>query len=452
MAQDNPATRTDQVNRGTRESSSPPSTSLPPLSTSQPLPTRGSDASAAPPAKTSAESAGHPPALRSEGGGNGGAVAAPSGATASPPPRKKSAAKKLIPLGIAAALAIGAGFQGYEWWTVGRFHVSTDDAYVKADTTIVAAKVSGYVSAVPVAENHWVKAGDVLATIDDGDLRLAVQEAKDRLSTQDATLDRLRLEATSSSSTISEKEAKVQAAEAALDRANREFDRQSKLVHSGVAADRSLDDARADRNEAMADLDASWAQLATATSDQAVLKARVTEAEGQRAELATALDQAERNLTFATIRAPIDGVVGNRAVEVGQYITPGQRLAALVPLEAVYVDANFKETQLAALQPGQPVDIAIDAYPDTTFHGHVDSLSPASGAEFSLLPPQNATGNFTKIVQRMPVRVAFDTPQSAAKSGTMPPIPRPGMSVVVTVNTKGSPPTQKGAQVAESNP
>jgi membrane fusion protein (multidrug efflux system) len=380
-------------------------------------------------------------------------VAAPSGATApQSPPRKKSTAKKLVPLGIAAALAVGAGFQGYEWWTVGRFHVSTDDAYVKADTTIVAAKVAGYVSVIPVAENQWVKAGDVLASIDDGDLRLAVQAAKDRLATQDATLDRLRLEATSSSSTISESEAKVQAAEAALDRTNREFDRQSKLVRSGVATDRSLDDARANRNEAKANLDATWAQLATATSDQAVLKARVTEAEGQRAELATALAQAERDLTFATIRAPVDGVVGNRAVEVGQYITPGQRLAALVPLDAVYVDANFKETQLAGLRPGQPVDIAIDAYPDTTFHGHVDSLSPASGAEFSLLPPQNATGNFTKIVQRMPVRVAFDETQTASDSGIVPPRPRPGMSVVVTVDTKGDAAAPKGDQVAESRP
>ncbi|MCF8500896.1 MAG: HlyD family secretion protein, partial [Rhodospirillum sp.] len=362
--------------------------------------------------------------------------------------------------GIAAALVAGVAVQGYEWWTVGRFHVSTDDAYVKADVTTVAAKVAGYIASVPVAENQWVKAGDVLATLDDGDLRLAVRAASDRLATQDATLDRLKLVATSSGSAISENEAKVQAADAALDRTNREFDRQSKLVRSGVATDRSLDDARANRNEAKANLDAAWAQLATATSDQAVLKARVTEAEGQRAELATALAQAERNLTFATIRAPVDGVVGNRAVEVGQYITPGQRLAALVPLHAVYVDANFKETQLVGLRPGQPVEIAIDAYPNTPFHGHVESISPASGAEFSLLPPQNATGNFTKIVQRLPVRVAFDGVDRAPESGASAPTPRPGMSVVVSVDTRGDTKSDtknetqapKSDQVAESRP
>jgi membrane fusion protein (multidrug efflux system) len=372
-------------------------------------------------------------------------VATPSNATAPHPPAKKAGKRKLIPLGLAAAALAGVAYQGYEWWTLGRFQVATDDAYVKADTSVLTAKVAGHVVALPIAENQWVHAGDVVATLDDGDLRLAVQAATDKLNTQDATLKRLALEVDASATTTAEAEARLDAALAGLDRATSEYERQTTLRRSGVAAGRAQDDARASRDEAAANVAAARAQVTQTQEDRAILEAKVKEAQAQRAELATALAQAEHTLSFATVRAPIDGVLANRAVELGQYIQPGQRLAAVVPLQSVYVEANFKETQLETLRPGQPVEIKVDAYPDTPLEGHLDSIAPASGAEFSLLPPENATGNFTKIVQRMPVRVAIDPGATGA------PLPRPGMSVVVTVTTKDTAATGEPAQLAASH-
>ena len=333
---------------------------------------------------------------------------------------------------LLAALAAG-GFEGFYWWTEGRFHVSTDDAYLGADISVLAAKVSGHVVAVEVAENQSVAAGDVIARIDDGDYRLAVRAARDKIAAQEATIDRIAVQAEAAEADVSEAAAQIASARAERERAALEFARQSKLEKSNFASRQALDNARAARDKASADVTASEAALAAAKANVAVLRAQRVEAERNLEGLRTDLAQAERDLSFTVVRAPIDGVIGNKSIEVGQLVQPDTRLVAVVPLDEVYIDANFKETQLAGIRAGQTVEVEVDAFPDRRFEGRVESISPASGALFSLLPPENATGNFTKIVQRLPVRIRLPH-EITAEHGL-----RPGMSVVVTVDTRSTP-------------
>lgn len=345
------------------------------------------------------------------------------------PPKKRS--RRTLILGLLLPLVLAAaGWYGYDWWMVGRFQVATDDAYVGADTSILAAKVGGYIKSVEVEANQWVKAGDVIARIDDGDYKLAVQAAENKIATQEASLARFDQQAKAARAAVDQAKAELLSAEADLKRTQLEFDRQDKLARSDFASRATLDNARADRDKASASVEASKAALASANANVAVIEAQRTEAAHVLDELKTARDQARRDLDFTVVRAPIDGVVGNRAAQVGQLVQTGTRLIAVVPLEAVYVDANFKETQLGRLKPGQKVRIYVDAYPDEDITGKVVSVSPASGSVFSLLPPENATGNFTKIVQRIPVRVAID-PAVLARHEL-----RPGMSVTATVDTR----------------
>ncbi|MFG1372669.1 HlyD family secretion protein [Xanthobacter oligotrophicus] len=332
--------------------------------------------------------------------------------------------------GLLAALVAGGGWYGTHWWQVGRFEVSTDDAYVAADTSILAAKVGGYVKSVDVVANQWVKAGDVIARIDDGDYTLALRAAQDKIATQEAALSRFDEQEKAAEAAVAQARAQLVATQADLQRTQLEFDRQNKLANSHFASQSVLDNARADRDKAQANVAAGQAAVASAEAAVAVLKAQRTEASRVLDQYRTARDQAQRDLDFTVVRAPIDGVVGNRAVQVGQLVQAGTRLAAVVPLAGVYVDANFKETQLGRLHQGQRVRVWVDAYPDRDFVGTVMSVSPASGSVFSLLPPENATGNFTKIVQRVPVRIGFDA--GALEGRNL----RPGMSVTAVVDTR----------------
>jgi membrane fusion protein (multidrug efflux system) len=339
--------------------------------------------------------------------------------------------RKLALIGLAAALMLAAGgWYGYRYLTVGRFIVSTDDAYVHADTTTLAAKVAGYVSAVNVADNAYVHAGDVIARIDDGDYRLVVDAARDKVATQQATIARIGQQITAQQAVVADANAKLASAQAVETRTKSELKRQQELAAKDFASRRTLEQAQSNRDQAIAGVYSARAAIATAIANVGVLEAQQQEAEHQLQELKTAQAKAERDLSFTVIRAPIDGVIGNRAMQVGDYVQPGQRLASLVPLTDVYVDANFKETQLARLQPGQPATVSVDALPDHDIAGVVASVSPASGSVFSLLPPDNATGNFTKIVQRLPVRIRLPAAVKAKR------LLRPGMSVVVDVNTK----------------
>jgi membrane fusion protein, multidrug efflux system len=345
--------------------------------------------------------------------------------------RSRRLSGRKLALGAVAALAVaGATWFGYHWWTVGRFTVSTDDAYVEAYNTTIAAKVSGYVASVLVTDNTHVHAGDVIATIDDGDYKLAADSAREKVATQQATIARIGQQIDAQQAAVLQARAQLASAQASAKRWDLELARQNFLATKDYASHQTLEQTQASRDQAIAGVQSAQAAIDSATANVAVLKGQQQEAIDTLAELKTALAKAQRDLSFTVIRAPIDGVIGNRATQVGDYLQPGQRLASLVPLDRVYVDANFKETQLAELRPGQSASIAVDALPQHDIKGSIESLSPASGAVFSLLPPDNATGNFTKIVQRLPVRIRV--PEIVAAKGLL----RPGMSVVVSVNTK----------------
>jgi len=338
---------------------------------------------------------------------------------------------KLFLLAVAAILALGgAGWYGHYWLTVGRFIVSTDDAYVRAHSTTLAAKVSGYLASIDVEDNALVRAGDVIARIDDGDYQLAVASARDKVATQEATVARLGRQIVAQQANVEQARAQLASMQAARKQADSEFERQQSLAAKDFASRQTLERALASRDQAVAAVESARAGLDAAQANVDVLKAQQQEAARTLDELKTALARAERDLSFTLLRAPIDGVFGNRAVQTGDYVQPGQRLASLVPLHEVFVEANFKETQLARLRPGQQVDVSVDALRGDSVRGTVESMSPASGSVFSLLPPDNATGNFTKIVQRLPVRIRV--PFDVASQRVL----RPGMSVVVRVNTK----------------
>jgi membrane fusion protein (multidrug efflux system) len=352
---------------------------------------------------------------------------APVAAKAAPARSRKT----LMLIGAGAVLTFAAaGWFGYDYLTVGRYLVSTDDAYVRADSTTMAAKVSGYVASIDVKDNTVVHAGDVIARIDDGDYRIAVNAARDKVGTQQAAIDRIGRQIPVQQAAVEQAKAQVVSAGAAATRAQLEFERQQALAGKEFASKQTLEQALANRDQSAAAVQGAKAGVDAAEANVEVLQAQQREAARTLDELKTALTKAERDLGFTVIRAPIDGVIGNRAIQVGDYLQPGQRLAALVPLTEVYIDANFKETQLAHLKPGQPVTVAVDALPDHNITGTVESVSPASGSVFSLLPADNATGNFTKIVQRLAVRIRL--PESVTDKRLL----RPGMSVVASVNTK----------------
>ena len=359
------------------------------------------------------------------------ASAAPVGTTHAgeilPPKRRKK--RVLLPLIVLAALG-GGSYEGYRWFVEGRFIVSTDDAYVKADTSIIAAKVAGYVTLVPVADNAVVSKGQVLARIDEGDYQNAVDSAAARIETQDATIARIGRQVAAGAAAVDQSKAMLLSAKADATRDAAEFDRADSLMRSTFGTQQKLDQARADRDRAAASVANATASVTAAEAAMDVSQAQKIEAEKVRGELQTALAKAQRDLSFTTVKAPFDGVVGNKSVQPGQYVQPGSRLLALVPLDSAYVEANFKETQISRLQQGQKVTIKTDAYGERDVTGRVESIAPASGAEFSMLPPENATGNFTKIVQRLPVRIAV--PAEVAREGIL----RPGLSVVVDVHTR----------------
>jgi membrane fusion protein (multidrug efflux system) len=359
-------------------------------------------------------------------------------------PAKRAGLRRfVVPVLILAALGYG-GKTAYNYFVEGRFLVSTDDAYVGADTSIIAAKAMGHLTAVPVVDNQIVHKGDLLAAIDDGDYQNAVDAARARIGTQDATIARFGRQIDAQAAIIAQAQAQVASAEAQaksaaadVQRAALEYDRSFKLAQTNFGSQQRLEQATADRDRTVAALAATKASEASAVAslDGAkanldVLKAQKDEAARTRNELETALAMAQRNLSFTRVLAPFDGTVGNKAAQVGNFVQAGTRLMALVPLDASYVDANFKETQLANVKPGQKVDVSIDALDSKVVEGVVSSISPASGAQFSLLPPDNATGNFTKVVQRVAVRVTF--PEEVLKEVAL----RPGLSVVATVHTR----------------
>jgi membrane fusion protein, multidrug efflux system len=354
------------------------------------------------------------------------AADAPATADAAAP---KSGKRKVALIGIFALLALAAAGYGAYYTLVGRFYISTDDAYVRANNTILGARVSGHIATVVPGDNSIVRKSEVVFRIDDGDYRIAVDAARTRIATQEATIARIGRQVMAQASAVEQAQANLASAEAGLKRAGLDYDRQQTLNTKGFASHATFEQSEAARDQGVAGVKAAQAAYDNARDMVAVTRAQQAEAEAQLAELKTQLAKAERDLEFTYVRAPVDGTFSNRMVNVGDYINVGQRLANLVPLDDVFIDANFKETQLKRIRRGQPVTISVDAYGHRKFAGIVDSISPAAGSVFTLLPPDNATGNFTKIVQRLPVRIKV--PKDVARQNLL----RAGMSVYATIDT-----------------
>ncbi|NVO24748.1 HlyD family secretion protein [Donghicola mangrovi] len=339
----------------------------------------------------------------------------------------KGSRKKFV-LGTVLLIAIAAGaWKGNAWWTEGRFLISTDDAYVQADLSIVASKLQGYVSEVPVVANQHVSKGDVLVRLDDGDYRIALEQAETALPTLERTLARIDAQIEAARATLTQTEAELAAADATVNAARITLKRVQALVDRKVTSQADLDDAEATMKTAEANRAAVLAEISGAQAQIEVLKAQRSESEVTRAGLELAVRQAKLNLDHTVLRAPFDGTVANIATELGNLVSVGARLAAVIPDQGLYVEANLKETQLHGVTPGQSVRIQIDALEDEVIEGRVTSIAPATGSIFSLLPADNATGNFTKIVQRVPVRISLPEHITGLRAG---------LSAVVDIDTR----------------
>src|SRR5580698_1224858 len=342
-------------------------------------------------------------------------------------PAKKLNLRKMLLTGAALLALAGAAWYGYDYWTVGQYLVSTDDAYVQADNTTIAPKVSGYLHDVLVGDNERVKAGQVLARIDDRDFKVALDQAKADVAAAEAAIASKRAQLDVQQAVIDAAKATLDVDTASAAFTMQENKRYTDLAATGYGSVQNAQGAQSRNASALASIERDKANLASALKQVELLKAEIAQAVAATSRADALQQQAELNLSYTTIIAPIDGVAGNRTLRAGQYVQAGTQLMSLVPSSGAYVIANFKETQLTAVQPGQPVDIEVDMFPGKPVHGHVDSLAPASGQEFALLPPDNATGNFTKVVQRIPVKIALD-----ASSVVL----RPGMSVIPTIQTQ----------------
>jgi len=346
--------------------------------------------------------------------------------------RPSRKAIKRVALALALALGVAAALDfGYGYLATGRYLESTDDAYVKADSTIISPKVSGYIAAVLVGDNQPVRAGQLLARIDDRDFKTALDQAHADVDASQAAVRNLDAQIALQQPVIEQGTADVAAAEATLKFAQEEQARYDGLMKTGSGTIQRAQQTDATLREKIAQLQHGKSGLLAAERKVDVLTTERAKAVAQLERARAVEHQMALNLSYTEITAPVDGTVGARSLRVGQFVQAGTQLMAVVPLDAVYVVANFKETQLTNVRNGQPVEIRIDGFPQVKVKGHVDSLSPASGLEFALLPPDNATGNFTKIVQRVPVKIALD---DHSLTGLL----RPGMSAEPTVDTKAT--------------
>ncbi|HET8656611.1 MAG TPA: HlyD family secretion protein [Longimicrobiaceae bacterium] len=354
---------------------------------------------------------------------------------------QKSAAKEgggrprfvLVIVGV-VVLAVLAYF-GWRWWE-GRHYESTDDAHVAGDVVPVLAKVGGYVTSVTVEDNQRVKQGQPLVTIDPSELQQRLQQAQAQLRAAQqaagtrASVGQTEAQAQAAQAQASAAQAAIAQAEANAKKAASDVSRLRPLAEQGIVSKQQYDAAVAASDAAQAQLTAARQNAQAARSQVQAAQATVGGAQDQVTSAKVAVEQAQLQLSYTHIVAPTSGVVAKKNVQVGQLVNPGQALMTVVPLDSVWVEANMKETQLQYLNAGDSVEIHVDAYPDETFHGVVESVSPATGSTFALIPPDNATGNYTKVVQRVPVRI-----QVAGSNDRKHPL-RPGMNAVVKVKVK----------------
>ena len=346
-----------------------------------------------------------------------------------PVPRAAGRKKSLKIIGLVGLIVVVVLY-GTHWWTTGRFIEDTDDAYVGGDVTVVASKVAGYVQTVAVADNQAVHRGDLLVKIDDRDYRAALERADAAVAAQEASLGNLDATAQLQDSGIAQARAGVAAATAEATRSHLDDARYADLSSKSAVSIESAQRARADYQTAQAGTARAQAAVQAAERQLTVIASQRRQVEAALAQARAERDTARLNLSYTELRAPIDGVIGNRRAQVGAYASAGSQMLVVVPAHGLWVDANFKEDQLARMHVGQPVDVRADVLPGHPFKGHIASLAPATGAQFSVLPPENATGNFTKIVQRVPVRVQLE-----GKDGDLD-VLRPGLSVTASIDTR----------------
>lgn len=331
---------------------------------------------------------------------------------------------------LAAFVALVGGYLGFGYLSHGQFIESTDDAYVKADTASIAPRVNGYIEKVHVADNQTVHAGDILVSIEDADFRAALDQARAVAASKQSVVESLESKLELENKLIDAAVARVTSAVAEQKLASANLARATELRDQGAGSRQNYDSALAASRQADAAVATAQAALEAERSQLAVVESNRAQNKADYDAAVAAQKMAEINLEHTLIRAPFDGVVGARTAQDGQFVRAGGQLMAIVRLSEVYVVANFKETQAGEMRRGQKVEVTFDAFPDETLSGHIDSFAPATGSEFSLLPPENATGNFTKVVQRLPVKVMLDAGAETLN------LLRPGMSAIVAVDTR----------------
>lgn len=329
---------------------------------------------------------------------------------------------------MALVLAAAAGGLLYWFKTIRPFE-TTDNAYLKAHISLISPKESGYVKEVLFEDNQKVMPGDLLVVIDDHDYQAKVAQAEAQVMLEKATMKTLETDKQAQSAMIRQEQANIAASEANVEKSGRDLQRFRNLAAEGAISAQTRDTAESVYKQAKAERDKYLSTTQEEKSRLSSLDAKIAETKARLKAAQAALELARIDLANTRIFAPFEGVIGNRSVQVGQLVQPGTLLAYLIPSDGIFVEANFKETQIARMQPGQTVEIDVDALPDQQFTGVVDSFAPASGSEFSLLPPENATGNFTKIVRRVPVKIRF-------RDGTSLSQLRPGLSTTVRVKVR----------------
>lgn len=348
----------------------------------------------------------------------------------------KNAKQKKIISAILIIFALFTLWFSYKWLTHWRYMLSTNDAYVQGDITAIAPKLNGYIEEIFVKANQTVKKGDILLRLESGDYQIALDQAKASLNTQQKTLERIDAQITAARSALDEAQAQKVAASAIATNAQLTLKRVTELQANSYVSQSNVDSAKSAHEQAIANVTRTDAQIAAAHANIQVLEAQRNEVESHTKSLELSYDQAKRTFDSTVLYAPFDGVIGNLTAKIGDFVANGQRLAALIPTNALYIEANYKETYVDNIHSGQTVYITIDALKNDVFQGSVVSIAPATGAVFSFLPPQNATGNFTKITQRIPVIISI--PEDALKSGRI----RAGMSVSVEIDTRTKPHNQ----------
>ncbi|WP_237754338.1 HlyD family secretion protein [Geobacter sp. OR-1] len=342
--------------------------------------------------------------------------------------------------GISALLLVAGvcGF-GWYWFSCGRYIETTDNAYVRSDITQVSPKVQGYVKDVAVRDNAFVEAGTTLVRIEDAEFRIRLENGRQKLEERRGALLVALTKARQQLSRIAVAKSQVTASEAEQSKRASDHQRFSALLPQGIVSAQDYESIATAEKKARADLSSASANMELTEKELQVLRAEEQRLRSELRQQEEEIKLLAKELSDTVVKAPIAGVVGNRRVRAGQFVKPGTLLLSLIPRDTIWIEANFKEMQLARMREGQPVIVEIDAFEGKRLTGHIESLSPASGAEYSLIPPENATGNFTKIVQRIPVRIRIEEGQPLTAEL------RSGMSAVVRIDTRNPP--QGGVRV-----